>query len=178
MEHGRNTDFGVLLHLDLLSNLCFIRVPSVAQDCFPAYIVRMLTSHEIEIRVRYQETDGQGRVHHANYLTWFELGRVELLRAMGHSYRELEAAGVMLVVAEMNVQYFLPAFFDDVLTLRTAAVKAKGARIEHEYKVHRGSDVLAQATSTIACIDRAGKVSRLPTWLAGKSKEKESSADS
>ena len=54
--------------------------------------------HEIEIRVRYQETDGQGRVHHANYLTWFELGRVELLRAAGHSYRELEAAGLFLVV--------------------------------------------------------------------------------
>jgi acyl-CoA thioester hydrolase, YbgC/YbaW family len=138
----------------------------------------MLNFHEIEIRVRYQETDGQGRVHHANYLTWFELGRVELLRAMGHSYRELEAAGVMLVVAEMNVQYFLPAFFDDVLTLRTTATKAKGARIEHEYKVHRGNDVLAQATSTIACIDRAGKVSRLPKWLAGDAKEKESSAES
>lgn len=131
------------------------------------YIVNMLTFHEIEIRVRYQETDGQGRVHHANYLTWFELGRVELLRAMGHSYRELEEAGVLLVVAEMNVQYFQPAFFDDVLSLRTTAIKAKGARIEHEYKVHRGSDLLAQATSTIACIDRTGKVSRLPKWLAG-----------
>ena len=73
----------------------------------------------------------------------------------------------MLVVAEMNVRYFLPAFFDDVLSLRTSAVKAKGARIEHEYKVHRGSHLLAQATSTIACIDRIGRVSRLPKWLAG-----------
>ena len=141
----------------------------------------MLTSHEIEIRVRYQETDGQGRVHHANYLTWFELGRVELLRAMGHSYRELEAAGVMLVVAEMNVEYFLPAFFDDVLTLRTTAIKAKGARIEHEYKVHRGSELLARGKSTIACIDRTGKVSRLPKWLTGNSgnpEEKERIANS
>jgi acyl-CoA thioester hydrolase len=128
----------------------------------------MLTSHEIEIRVRYQETDGQGRVHHANYLTWFELGRVELLRAMGHSYRELEAAGVMLVVAEMNVQYYLPAFFDDVLTLTTRATKAKGARILHEYHIRRGSDLLAQGTSTIACIDRDGRVSRLPKWLTGQ----------
>src|SRR5438270_6416632 len=88
--------------------------------------------HEIEIRVRYQETDGQGRVHHANYLTWFELGRVELLRSLGHEYRKLEAAGVMLVVAEMNVRYYLPAFFDDVLTVRTSTLKAKGARIEHQ----------------------------------------------
>ena len=127
----------------------------------------MPTSHEIEIRVRYQETDGQGRVHHANYLTWFELGRVELLRAMGHSYRELEAAGVMLVVAEMNVRYFLPAFFDDVLALRTTTLKAKGARIEHKYEVHRGQALLAEAISTLACIDKAGRVSRLPKWLAG-----------
>jgi len=152
--------------------------PSLALRVSVGYIVFMLTSHEIEIRVRYQETDGQGRVHHANYLTWFELGRVELLRAMGHSYRELEKAGVMLVVAEMNVEYFLPAFFDDVLTLRTTALKAKGARIEHEYKVHRGSDLLAQGNSTIACIDRTGKVSRLPRWLVGNSNEKQSDANS
>jgi acyl-CoA thioester hydrolase len=121
--------------------------------------------HDIEIRVRYQETDGQGRVHHANYLTWFELGRVELLRAAGHSYRELEAAGIMLVVAEVSVRYYLPALFDDVLRLRTTAVKAKGARIEHLYEVFRGQELLAEGTTTVACIDRAGRVSRLPPWL-------------
>jgi acyl-CoA thioester hydrolase len=121
---------------------------------------------EIAIRVRYQETDGQGRVHHANYLTWFEQGRVELLRANGHSYRELEETGVLLVVAEMSVQYHLPAVFDDLLTLRTTVLKAKGARIEHRYEVLRGQELLAEATSTVACIDRAGRVKRLPTWLA------------
>jgi len=125
----------------------------------------MLNEHEIEIRVRYQETDGQGRVHHANYLTWFELGRVELLRAAGHSYRELEDAGIFLVVAEVNVQYYLPAFFDDVLTLRTTTVKAKGARIEHRYEVRRGGELLAEATTTVACINKAGRVTRLPEWL-------------
>src|ERR1043165_4572706 len=118
--------------------------------------------HEIEIRVRYQETDGQGRVHHANYLTWFELGRVELLRSMGHSYRELEAAGVFLVVAEMSVQYYLPAYFDDVLRLRTTTVHAKGARIEHRYEVLRGEELLAEGTTTVACINREGRVTRLP----------------
>src|SRR3954469_21194257 len=121
--------------------------------------------HEIEIRVRYQETDGQGRVHHANYLTWFELGRVELLRAMGHSHRELEAAGVLLVVAELSVQYYLPAFFDDVLLLRTTTVRAKGARIEHGYEVLRGDELLAEGSTTVACIDRQGRVARLPEWL-------------
>ena len=125
----------------------------------------MLTQHEIEIRVRYQETDGQGRVHHANYLTWFELGRVELLRAAGHSYRELEEAGIFLVVAEVSVRYFLPALFDDVLRLRTTTVRAKGARIEHRYEVIRAEELLAEGTTTVACINRAGRVSRLPEWL-------------
>lgn len=125
----------------------------------------MLTQHEIEFRVRYQETDGQGRVHHANYLTWFELGRVELLRAAGHSYRELEEAGIFLVVAEVSIRYYLPAVFDDTLRLRTTTVRAKGARIEHRYEVLRGDDRLAEGTTTVACIDRAGRVSRLPQWL-------------
>jgi acyl-CoA thioester hydrolase len=125
----------------------------------------MLTEHEIEIRVRYQETDGQGRVHHANYLTWFELGRVELLRASGHSYRELEEAGVFLVVAEAAIQYFLPARFDDVLRLRTTTVRAKGARIEHRYQVFRGQELLAEGMTIVACIDRMGRVTRLPAWL-------------
>ena len=121
--------------------------------------------HDIEIRVRYQETDGQGRVHHANYLTWFELGRVELLRAAGHSYRELEAAGVFLVVSDVSVQYYLPALFDDALTLRTTTVKAKGARIEHRYQVFRGQELLAEGTTTVACVNRSGRVSQLPVWL-------------
>ncbi len=63
----------------------------------------------MEIRVRYHETDGQGRVHHAQYLNFFERGRVEMLRAAGHSYRELEASGLLLVVTKMEIQYFLPS---------------------------------------------------------------------
>jgi acyl-CoA thioester hydrolase len=125
----------------------------------------MLTTHEIEIRVRYQETDGQGRVHHANYLTWFELARVEMLRASGVSYKQLEQDGILLVVAEMHCRYYLPAEFDDVLHVRVTTLKAKGARVEHRYEVRRGDQLLVDATSTIACIDRTGRVTRLPSWL-------------
>jgi acyl-CoA thioester hydrolase len=110
----------------------------------------MLTTHEIEIRVRYQETDGQGRVHHANYLTWFELARVEMLRASGVSYKQLEQDGILLVVAEMHCRYYLPAEFDDVLHVRVTTLKAKGARVEHRYEVRRGDQLLVDATSTIA----------------------------
>lgn len=125
----------------------------------------MLTEHEIEVRVRYQETDGQGRVHHANYLTWFELARVELLRAAGISYKQLEQEGILLVVAEMHCRYFLPAEFDDVLRVRVTTVRAKGARVEHKYEVRRGDELLVDAHSTIACIDRTGRVTRLPSLL-------------
>lgn len=125
----------------------------------------MLCEHEIEIRVRYQETDAQGRMHHANYFTWFELGRVELLRAAGHSYASLEQAGIHLVVAEINCRYYQGAVFDDLLRLRTTTVRAKGARIEHSYTIHRGETLLAEGTSTVACIDNAGRVTRLPGWL-------------
>jgi len=93
---------------------------------------------------------------------------VELLRAAGHSYRELEEAGIYLVVAEVTLKYYLPALFDDVLKLRTTTVRAKGARIEHQYEVWRGEELLAEGTTTVACINREGRVSRLPSWLRGE----------
>jgi acyl-CoA thioester hydrolase len=122
----------------------------------------MLTEHEIEIRVRYQETDGQGRLHHANYFTYFEMGRTELLRASGHCYRQLEEQGVMLVVFEIGCKYHRPAFYDDVLRLRTTIVETKRAKVVHEYQVFRGDELLAKGRSVLACIDREGRVQRLP----------------
>jgi acyl-CoA thioester hydrolase len=125
----------------------------------------LIAQHEIQIRVRYQETDAQGRVHHANYFTYFEQGRVELLRAAGYDYRRLEEAGYLLVVAEITCQYYLPASYDDLLTIRTTTVSAKGARVEHRYEVFRDEQLLAAGRSIVACIDRQGKVTRLPQFL-------------
>ncbi len=129
----------------------------------------MLYEHEIEIRVRYQETDAQGRVHHANYLTYFELGRTELLRAAGYEYRRIEAEGWMLVVAQMNVKYYLPASYDDLLRLRTTLTEARGARCVNKYQVFRGEELLVEAESVLACINRQGRVTRLPEVLLFKS---------
>lgn len=125
----------------------------------------MLTEHTITIRVRYQETDAQGRVYHGNYITYFELGRVELLRAAGLSYREIEAGGILLVVTEVGCEYFLPAEYDDLLQLTTRTVSARGARIEHHYEVRRDQTLLARGRTVVACIDRSGRVRRLPDWL-------------
>lgn len=119
----------------------------------------------VDIRVRYQETDGQRRLHHANYLNYFEIGRVELLRKNGVSYKDLEDSGVVLVVAEIRCQYFLPAEYDDVLTLTTRVTRSRGVRIHHEYEIARGEDLIARGSSVIACVNPEGKVSRLPDWL-------------
>jgi acyl-CoA thioester hydrolase len=125
----------------------------------------MSQTHRIQIRVAYNETDGQRRVHHAQYLNYFERGRVELLRSLGSSYKELEDSGLMLVVSELSIRYFQPADFDDLLTLETSVLQAKGARIRHGYSLTRDDTVLVTAETTIACIDHQGRVRRLPKEL-------------
>ena len=125
----------------------------------------MIREHEIEIRVRYHDTDAQGRVHHGAYINYFETGRVELLRATGRSYKSLEDEGILLVVADLKVQYYLPAIYDALLVLRTETVKAKGARILHDYRLTRGEDLIVEGQTTVACVNREGKIQRLPDWL-------------
>ena len=121
--------------------------------------------HEIEIDVRYFETDGQGVVHHANYFVYFELARVEMLKAMGHDYADLEREGVILVVHSIACKYHRPARFGDRLRIQTRVLRATMARIEHAYKVFVGSSLIAEANSTIACVDREGNVRRMPEYL-------------
>ncbi|SRR6056297_260006 len=121
--------------------------------------------HVIELRVAYQETDGQRRVHHANYLNYFERGRVEMLRAQGISYRQLEDTGVLLVVSEMRLQYHAAAEFDDILTLTTDVVEVRSVRIRHAYLIHRGDELIVAGGSTIAAVDPSGKPCRLPAVL-------------
>lgn len=122
-------------------------------------------SIDIEFRVRYAETDQMGFVHHANYLVYFEMGRVELLRARGLSYRDLESQGYLLVVVKATVRYHKPARYDDVLRLRTTVTRVTAARIDHRYELYRGEELLAEGETTLACVDRAGKVQRIPDIL-------------
>ena len=125
----------------------------------------MQREHEISIRVRYKETDGQGRVHHANYFVWFEMGRVEMLRAAGYDYRKLEEDGTLLVVHKIAAQYMRPAFYDDLLTLRTRLLRITPARAEQEYVLYRDDELLAKGSSTLACVDPTGKFRTMPDWL-------------
>jgi acyl-CoA thioester hydrolase len=124
-----------------------------------------MRSGEITIRVRYAETDRMGLLHHANYLVYFEQGRTELLRQSGRSYKDVEDEGFFLVLVKMEVRYRLPARYDDVLTLRTTVTRTTQVRIEHRYELSRDGVLLAEGSSTLACVDREGKLQAIPEWL-------------
>src|SRR5690242_16155616 len=97
-----------------------------------------------------------GVVHHSRFFQYFEMGRIEMLRANGISYAQLEMAGVLFVVVKVECRYKSPARYDDELTLITRTVKQTHVRIDHEYVLKRGETIIAQAATTIACIDRQG----------------------
>ena len=121
-----------------------------------------------DLRVRYQETDGQGIVHHGNYLTYFEKARIELLRHYGISYRDIEDSGLMLVVAEARVEYFQPALFDDVLQVSVTIDRIKGAAIDHTYLITRGDTEIVCGFTRVGCLNKERRVKRVPKWLGGK----------
>ncbi len=121
----------------------------------------VIRKHDIEIRVRYCETDAMGFLHHSNYLCYFEMGRTELLRADGGSYRDMEEKGLFLVVTKAVVQYRQPARYDDLLTLTTRFSRISFAKLEHSYELRRDGQLLTTGETTLACIDRDGKVQRM-----------------
>lgn len=119
----------------------------------------------LEIRVRYSETDAMGFLHHANYFNYFEMGRTELLRQSGGSYRQMEEAGYHLVVVSIDCKYRKPARYDDLLSLKTELVSESPVKLQHTYSLMRGEEILATASSTLACIGRDGRVARIPKEL-------------
>jgi acyl-CoA thioester hydrolase len=124
-----------------------------------------MLSGDTVIRVRYAETDRMGLLHHANYLVYFEQARTELLRAQGYTYKDLEDQGFLLVLTKVEVRYRRPALYDDLLTIRTIVERTTAVRIDHRYEVLRDNTLLAEGSSTLACIDREGHPQALPDFL-------------
>lgn len=125
----------------------------------------MSDNSETTIRVRYAETDRMGLLHHANYFVYFEIGRTELLRQRGLTYREVEDAGHYLVIVDIGCKFKRPAHYDDLLLLRTSVVKVTHVKIVHSYQLFRDGSLLAEGHSTLACVDRDGKPQHLPDPL-------------
>jgi acyl-CoA thioester hydrolase len=121
--------------------------------------------HETEIRVRYAETDQMGIVHHANYLIWFEAGRSDLCRARGFSYKEMEDQDdALMVVAESYVRYKAPAFYEDLLTIRTQVAEMRSRSIRFIYEIFRESDdaLIAEGETLHLVTDHNKKVKMIP----------------
>lgn len=116
------------------------------------------------LRVRYCETDRMGVAHHGSYIAWFEEARTEWLRARGKSYRELEDEGTLLQVTELNVRYVSSTTYDDELIITTRELERGKASITLGYTVTRAGagTLVATGTTKLACVDRSGKVRRLP----------------
>ena len=132
----------------------------------------MFTS-STNLRVRYAETDKMGYVYYGNYATYFEVGRVEGLRSLGFSYKQMEDKGIMLPVLDFQIKYFKPAFYDDLLTIKTTITEIKGARIHFEYEtLNEKNELLNKGTTTLVFINIAtNKPCAVPDWLLEKSKK-------
>lgn len=121
-------------------------------------------------RVRYVECDPMGFLHHSHYFPFFEMGRTELLRATGVSYRELEEQDVLFAVAKIAVNFKRPARYDDELELVTRVVRQTHVRIEHAYEMFNQAtgELLCTAESTVACINKKGELQGIPEFLGEK----------
>lgn len=121
--------------------------------------------HETEIRVRYAETDKMGIVHHSNYLIWFEAGRSDLCRARGFSYKEMEENDdALMVVAESYCRYKSPAFYEDILIVRTRVAEIRSRSIRFVYEIFRPSDeaLLAEGETLHLVTDQSKRVRQIP----------------
>ena len=123
--------------------------------------------HRFELRVRYGDTDQMGFAYYANYLRWFEIGRAEMMRSLGMSYREVEEAGVSLPVLEANCRYRKPARYDDAIAIETAVLRLGRASVEFTYRVVREADaeVLATGHTEHCFLGRDGRPVRAPQSL-------------
>jgi acyl-CoA thioester hydrolase len=124
---------------------------------------------EAQVRVRYAETDQMGVVYHSNYLVWFEVGRVELIRQMGLNYKQMEEEdGCGISVVDVHVRYRAPARYDDELVIETRLLAARGAVIKFGYRVLRVADgiLLCEGETVHVCVGKNMKKVCLPPKYA------------
>jgi acyl-CoA thioester hydrolase len=128
-------------------------------------MLALMAKHEVQLRVRYAETDQMGVVYHSNYLIWMEIGRVELVRSLGFNYKDLEQTdGVLLSVVEAQCRYLFPARYDDEITVVTEMAKANARAVEFTYEIVRTRDrkQLARGATKHFWLNREMRPTRLP----------------
>ena len=123
--------------------------------------------HHLPLRIYYEDTDFSGLVYHANYLKYFERGRSEFMRLIGVHHHELAALDEPLAfaVAELTIKYKVPARIDELVTIKSRLLSARGASFVVDQRAFRDEVLLAQATVQVVCIDLKGRPKRMPSDL-------------
>jgi len=126
----------------------------------------MSLAHTLPVRVYYEDTDFSGVVYHASYLRFMERGRTELIRALGIEQRELFDGDTALgfAVRKMTIEFIRPAVMDDLLSVETRCIAARGATMDIEQRVLRGEEALVTASVLVACVG-GGRARRIPDGL-------------
>ncbi len=130
-------------------------------------------AHRATIRVRYAETDRMGHAYNSHYLTWFEIGRTEFMRASGLAYREVEDRGFQLPLIKTEVTFRLPIRYDDELIIETRVGKTRSRSITFVYRILHEDRLVAEGWTTHACTQAAnGRTVQVPPWLGDKVRPK------
>ncbi|MFN7099493.1 MAG: acyl-CoA thioesterase [Flavobacterium sp.] len=126
-----------------------------------------MKSHQVEVRVRYSETDQMGVVYHGNYIPYFEIGRVEWLRNKGVSYKEMEKNGIALPIVSMNINYKKSARYDELLTVHTTFKSQSSVKIEFDCEIYNeGGELLTTAQFILVFVSlKTGKATAPPDYI-------------
>lgn len=129
-----------------------------------------MIQHATDIRIRYGETDQMGVAYYGNYPLFYEVGRTELIRKSGFSYKELENRGIYLPVIELNVQYIKPVFYDELITVVTYLNELPGVKIKFDYEIYNKNQDLTNKGSTILAFinTETGKPCKAPSFFMDK----------
>ncbi len=125
----------------------------------------MLT-HRTTYRVIYGDTDNMGIAYYANYLRWFEIGRTEMFRSLGFTYKKIEAKGIFLPVSEAYCKFISSAQYDDLLVIETSLDKSVRGGMKFDYRIFNedGKNILAEGYTKHACLNQSGRVVRPPEF--------------
>lgn len=121
-------------------------------------------SHSTKIRVRYADTDQMGFMYYGNYATFYEVGRVEMLRSLGLTYKSMEESGIIMPVTDLKCKYILPALYDEEITVKVFIDKMPSLRIHFRYELYNESDdLINMGETTLVFIDQVKKKACLPS---------------
>ncbi len=126
-----------------------------------------IITRDVPIRVRYNETDQMGIVHHSNYIFYYEVARTELMRSLGTSYREMEERGTLLVIRDVRSHFIAPAYYDEVLTVRTSIREIPMVKVIFDFEIfNSGGELIHTGEVVLASVDKVTRrPKRAPEWF-------------